>query len=425
MDGVGVFTIDAIKAKIQLGQHQLADPSGYLLKFVQAGVQMGAVFLSIELYSNIIRIRYTKPALRLGRELFLELLQKPYDSGRAAHWRTLATALNAAPSTEIAMVDRGRGEVTQVGSEIGLRRFDAKDNDQVIFHLKRAEKASSEIIEQERRAIATRGYLCPVPLYCQSKAVNSGVEAIPMYAEKLFPGSRVLAAEAHQHESERSGLGLPGVGRKAAIGWCDGVRRADNLPNWDIAVGLRTRPRDDSPWDLARTLVVFPVVPEGSSFLTIVQYGVVTETRRLDLGFPGAEAALCADGLPTDLEGKLRDTPEVQAELDCVVAQASRLAQHLRGELPNLADQRFSELGGTAWVGGVTGGLVGGGIGLFAGGFLGMVTGFTLGAFFGTAEGAGKIRLPSRKTNRAKLVNRQLQELRSKVWDRASEQSER
>lgn len=97
-DSSGRFTIDMARARDQLSQHLFADPSNYLLKFVQYALARGAAPVVVQTRRHDLQISFEFGSHPDGEEMLVlkELLMEPGKAVHHSHWRDLIFSLYAA-----------------------------------------------------------------------------------------------------------------------------------------------------------------------------------------------------------------------------------------------------------------------------------------------------------------------------------------
>lgn len=389
LDGEGAFTVNYSAARLKLGQYQLQSRAGYLLKFVQAGVQMGARRIEFTCKTDEIIVRFQNPRKMIDSQLFVDLMSAPADSQTEPDLKNLAVALNAAPASAIAFEDNATGRRATVRDVVETSTAPRLEGGGFRFFVSR-EGSQAQLVE-EHAEVWKRCSLCPVPLVWDGVGLNLNRQSMSFYEDLLRPNRTIFAAEYHQAERERTGLGIPRRGRGASVLFQGDQLVSKRKRGWQIAVALR-----DSPFpsrgvlDRARSLILLPSVLEGSSELALVQFGVTLESRPLK-GVKGARAALCVDGYPTDLTGlQVRQSESLDQEIESVEKEIPRLLKVLRKHLHKVEYNETTATnteGVTALAGGVVMGVLGGILGAAAGPF-GSLSGFSIGfaAGFGMAE---------------------------------------
>ncbi len=386
LDSQGRFTLDHSRAKLKLAQFQFDDATAYLLKFVQAGVLLGARRIRLSCGLSTVTIRFEEPSERLGSEDVINLIRDPIESEAGRRFPILANALTGAPTSSIVFEDPFAGDRLTVAAQLAQETLPKQDPGYYQFTLTRLDKnRSAQTRAAESKTINERCDLCPVPVIIDGLIVALSRPGTHFYSTSkaaVENSQPFYLAELHQAATTGPGLGLPEVAPEPAITYIQGARAQTGfkLPGMFLLVRDSPQKRPKEP-DGARLLVVLSPLFEGEGRLHLVQHGVTLEVLKLDLGCPGAVAAVCVDGLATDLSGfKVRPCQELSAAIDEARAKVAELVKLTLEELPHLGlllTDSWHNLAG-AVVGGLLGGFVGifGGIG---GGILGVMKGAAAG----------------------------------------------
>lgn len=388
LDGSGIFTIDESKARLKLAQFQFDDAAAYLLKFVQAGVLLGARIVRLQCSEKEVGIIYESPTGELVCEEVIQLIQDPLKSEAGKRFPQLGSALTGAPAESI-VFEEPRGERITIDKS-GLRRESLAEPtpDRISFRLTRPVKErNAEVRAVEAKTLSERCDLSPVTVVVDGlkTAVSRPTTHFYRSSHQAVEGSQsFVLAEKHHRLLKGYGVSPPEVRPEPAVTYVDGKRSVtgQSLPNMLVQVRDHPEPERDQP-DQAQSLVLLSNKFQGGGRLHLVQLGVTLEVLNLNLGCPGAVAALCVDGMETDLSGlKVRQCEELTEAIEGIRRQVKELVGLAYGELPSL--HLLLTDGWYSFTGAVLGGMAGGMVGLFGG-----LTGALLGIVKGSAAGGG------------------------------------
>lgn len=367
LDSSGSFSLDSKKALEKLSAFQLADPSWWVLKVVQAAVASRAPRIDIQLDADS-SIFIFEPRIRWTTETVLEALNNPgterfpgLDHFKSALWNC---SLHQGHIFRLELKD----QVQAIVGIVGDTHFSPSNGERTALcvsqrragegFLTSALKAAKRSSELQAR-LAERAYFCEIPL-----TLNGFGLSRDNFSSIALSGKTCSLVETQCLKLDFPAVPVPYQGREAP------VRRSAEFsrPAW---------PDPNGPKIVQCTSylsLVFNIqaglsnkLTESHDLLNWVQDGVITDSEPLNFGPPrclSVMAYLSASGLPMDLSGsKLVDSPERKERVEKVKSaivetlDLSRIAKRVLEPTPESMQVRqayaalVSLSGGAAWMG--------------------------------------------------------------------------
>ncbi|MCA9793196.1 MAG: hypothetical protein KC910_15410 [Candidatus Eremiobacteraeota bacterium] len=299
VESSGRFTIDFRKAREKLARFQLARPTDYLLKLMQAAVLAGCREVQVSLQEELViqLPGWSKSDL----EQVAEGLCNPLGSDAFTPTGCLLVALNAA----LAQGGRGYLFLTDADGQSKALTVDAHEmklEPLLTIHKSPYMEIRLNLPKRDRgaelEALQTRCRYLPLPILIDGAVMPHGGFAPykPRRHLQHLEGDYVLAE--WRPEAAANLLDLPPPDSLAPLS-----RRLDG-PHSDRWLTLRA-------------------ALEDTAEIHLVQAGVWVDTKRVEAPIPGLQAVVSVDHLKTDLTGmQVLDGPDLQAEIqklfDCL-----------------------------------------------------------------------------------------------------------
>ncbi|MBI3927979.1 MAG: hypothetical protein HY319_20725 [Armatimonadetes bacterium] len=354
LDSQGRFTIDLSLAVEKLRQYQLADPSFYVLKVIQAGVSGGAEAVEVRLRGAEVEVlaRGVRPEmLRLGR--LMACLERPQEFSHLPEGH-LVVGLNAALSLKPELLEwlqwNGEsGSVLTVCPDYQelreVERAPARDGKPVFrFRMRKGGAGFLAGLRErlrrnsaEHQAVMRRCGYSSVPVTLDGVRVRTwGTEPVPRAAWNTYYPHEFRLAERLVVSSGQPALELPA--RSCEIRFHRGrlVGRAGTLAFPEVFLldvvppdgGSENGGRDLPRHLLCRAGISLPLALRGPGQVILVKAGVALDPVEVDLGCPGALAVLPGDGVETDLS---QFQPRYDSELEERLKWSREQVQELLG----------------------------------------------------------------------------------------------
>lgn len=299
LESSGRFTVDFRKAREKLAKFQLARPSDYVLKLMQAAVLAGCREVQISLRNELVvqLPGWSKSDL----QQVAEGLCNPLGSDSFTPAGCLLIALNAA------LAQGGKGYLFLTDEEGQSKALTVDAHDMKLEPLTTRHKGPYMEIRldlpkrdrgAEMEALRTRCRYLPLPILVDGAVLPGG--GFPPYKPRRhlqhLEGDYVLAEWRPAAAEHR--LDLPPADTLAPL-----TRRLDGA--------------NSDRWLTMRAAL------EDTAEIHLVQAGVWVDTKTVEAPVPGLQAVLSVDELKTDLTGmQVLDGPELRARMqelfDCL-----------------------------------------------------------------------------------------------------------
>ena len=368
-DSEGEFTLDLVATRRKLAAAQFEKRDFYILKLVQAGVQMGAKRIVIRLLDPEVGVTFEEPEdqsmldLHVVRRALLNPFKLPHGPLRDIAWGLLSVVTEEAPEIEL-NTHRQR-----------LRFRDGADR----LNELSVGRPHLEIrvwcgVQKEAEVLQEHCRYAPVPIIVNREEVSG----------RRFPGE-------HLAECHLLGAGLRVRPPLSAYASRE-PEKYSRTREKDARVTLYERFGADT--EPCRALLVLHRSLDGAAAAYLTKHGV-TDSRPVKLpgGIPGAQVVVCGDQFDTDLTGlRLLQNDTVSAYLAEVTEELGEFAERVAAFLNDLMNKAevSSEKAGSPpaeavpVLVGIVFGAMAGAWGGAAVSLLGAVCGATLGAFSAT-----------------------------------------
>ncbi|MBI3925833.1 MAG: hypothetical protein HY319_09860 [Armatimonadetes bacterium] len=317
----------------------------------------------------------------------VDLLARPLTGSGDDALALLGIGLNSAPASHSDFRDYHRGQGVRLGPKPETLTVPTKPGT-TSFTIVRTATAAERA--DEHICLCGRTTFAPMPIWLDGRRLDGRSDspfyrgfARPAWAEMTLTTSDLVLGEA-----VGAGTGLTIRGCRPAVMARNSLLEptgAWNPSTFLLLVEHREPVATEAM--VCGSYVLIPLALTGDGEVSVVQYGVILETRTVGLACGGARAAVSVDGWPTDLGGfQLRDPEAIEQELRDARNLCALLSGTLRkasSRLPLALTEKDSTLQS-----GFTGTLVGLGLGLLFGPTPALAAGVTAaGGVLGLAGG--------------------------------------
>ena len=341
----GRFSLDPRARLEKMARYQSDEPALYLLKAVQAAVNLGATGVDIRLARGYVEVAFdhNSPA-RLEEQL------------RVGHVSSMVLAAVSLQSSELSLQWWGTGGGQIWTPEAGLQELDFLQKPGFVLRISRDSISFWERylpvpqLASVQATLNRRCQFCPIPVRLDGRVINLGVPAGPVgplekvvldeegphfcLADFNRRRTRCVFSQLGRHPLEGQFEGRPAIRMSLLEGLppdCCLRERDRNINKnyepdprelWlgmtakDHLVLHRPNHREKRSYLKVRAWISLPSVPDSRFRLVYILDGVALDEVVVDGSWPGAQCLLVSDSVNTDL-GQLRPLQDETVRQDC------------------------------------------------------------------------------------------------------------